>query len=89
MTPLAPALARLPSQPIRPVYPVRRSRKLVRFTLALVIASIVAGASVVAYPAMLDPLVDDYEWFGSDYAQLVRAYARDAHAAIAGLIADL
>ncbi|HEY5944586.1 MAG TPA: hypothetical protein VIV40_03805 [Kofleriaceae bacterium] len=72
-----------------PRYPVRRGRWLLRFTLVLFVTSIVAVGAAVAYPAMLDPLCDDYEWFGSDAVQVGRDYARDAHAAIADFIQNL
>lgn len=66
----------------RPVYPVKRTRPLLRFVVGLVVTTIVAAGAVVAYPALLDAPCDDYEWFGADAAQVVRGHARDAHATI-------
>jgi hypothetical protein len=73
----------------RPIYPARRSRPLLRFVVGVLVTSVLATGAVVAYPAMLDPLCDNYEWFGADSAHVVRQYARDAHAAIADFIATL
>lgn len=84
--PPAPAIAR--ARPILPLYPVRRGRKLLRVTLVLFALAVVAAGSVVAYPAMLDPLADDYEWFGADTVSVLREQARIAHDAIAAFVAD-
>lgn len=65
-----------------PVYPVRRTRWLARVVLGMVVASVLAAGVVVAYPALLDPLCDDYEWFGARASQIVREHAQDARAAI-------
>jgi hypothetical protein len=73
----------------RPQYPVRRSRKLLWFVLALFMTSALAVGAVVAYPALLNPLCDDYEWFGADAARDVRQRARDTHAAIADFVLTL
>jgi hypothetical protein len=73
----------------RPIYPARRSRKLRRFVIGVFITTTLAAAAVVAYPALLNPLCDDYEWFGSDAASVVRQQALDAHAAITDFISTL
>lgn len=71
------------------MYPARRSRKLVRFVVGLFLTTAIAAGAVVAYPAMLDPLCDDYEWFGADAAGVVREHARDAHSAVSEFIQSL
>lgn len=65
-----------------PVYPARRARWLVRIVVGLFVTSALAAGAVVAYPAMIDPLCDDYQWFGDTAAQSIREHARDANAAI-------
>ena len=72
-----------------PTYPARRPRKLLRFCVGLFVTSLLASGVVVAYPAMLDPLCDDYEWFGAEATHVVREHARNAHDAIAGLVQRL
>lgn len=57
--------------------------------LALLVTSALAAGAVVAFPAMLDPLCDDYEWFGNDTALVIRDYARDAHTAVVEFVRDL
>jgi hypothetical protein len=90
--PPRPTLARAEAsseavRPVRwPMYPARRSRPLVRWLLALFVTSVLAAGTAVAYPALLDPPCDDYEWFGADTACVVRQYARDARAALAELV---
>jgi hypothetical protein len=79
-----PPLARSPIT--LPTYPARRGRKLMRFFVVMLVMSAVAFGAAVASPAMLDPLCDDYDWFGSDATSVVREQARDAHAAIADLL---
>ncbi|HEY5928151.1 MAG TPA: hypothetical protein VIV11_40970 [Kofleriaceae bacterium] len=88
----APSFVRVNASPravSRPRYPARRPRKLLRFCVGLFVTSVLATGAIVAYPAMLNPLCDDYEWFGADATHVVRAHARDAHAAIAGVIQRL
>jgi len=83
------ARADLQRRPISlPRYP-KRSRKLLRFIIALFVFSTLSAGAAVAYPSLLDPLCDDYEWFGGDATQVVREYARDAHAAIYDFIREL
>lgn len=71
------------------MYPERRSRKLVRFVMGLLVVGVLAAGAAIAYPALLDPLCDDYEWFGADAAQVVRQHARAAHAVIAQFIENV
>jgi hypothetical protein len=66
----------------RPIYPVRRSRKLLWFVIGFFVTSTLVAGAVVAYPPMLDPMCDDYEWFGDGVAQQLREQAREANAAI-------
>jgi len=73
----------------RPTYPVRRSRKLLWFFVGVFVTSALAAGAVVAYPAMLDPLCNDYEWFGSDAALVIREQARAAHTAIVDFVSNL
>ncbi len=80
-----------PSPPLspqirHPVYPQRRSRPL-RRVLAILFATVtLATGIIVAAPSLLDPLCDDYEWFGAEATTVVRQHASDAHAAIAEII---
>lgn len=69
-----------------PVYPERRARWLLRIVLGMFVASLLAAGAVVAYPALLDPLCDDYEWFGAEASQVVREHAQNARAWIVELI---
>ncbi|HEX5063716.1 MAG TPA: hypothetical protein VFV99_30265 [Kofleriaceae bacterium] len=71
------------------MYPVRRSRKLLWFFVGLFVTTTLAAGAVVAYPALLDPLCDDYEWFGNDAALVVREQAREAHTAIVDFVSNL
>jgi hypothetical protein len=57
-----PALDAAQRSVSRPVYPVQRSRKLRRFVIGLFVITTLAAGAVVAYPALLDPLCDDYVW---------------------------
>lgn len=71
------------------MYPERRSRKLARFVMSLLVIGVLAAGAAIAYPALLDPLCDDYEWFGADAAHVVRQHARAAHAVFAQFIENL
>jgi hypothetical protein len=72
-----------------PAYPRRRPRKLLRFFVVLFMLGVASTSAVVAYPAMLDPLCDDYEWVGAETATVVREHARNTHEAIADFIHGL
>ena len=73
-----------------PTFPSRRRPRIwLRVFLGVFIVGLLASGAVVAYPAMLDPHCDKYEWFGADAAKVVREHARDAHAAIADFIDSL
>jgi hypothetical protein len=88
--PVAQPASRDPRRAVsRPIYPVRRSRKLLWFALTLFFTTGIAVGAVVAYPPMLDPMCDDYEWFGADAARDLRQRAHDTHAAIADFITTL
>jgi hypothetical protein len=87
MAAAAPA-PRVTRAPVRPIYQPRRGRSLLRVTLALFVLAVVAAGSAVAYPAMLDPLADRYEWFGADTIATLRDYAWAAHDAVATLVID-
>lgn len=95
VAPVAPVVQLISKPPLarRPIslprYPTRKSRKLVLFTLGLLVGLVLASAAAIAYPAMLDPLCDDYEWFGGDAALVVREQARNAHAAIGDFVYSL
>jgi pSer/pThr/pTyr-binding forkhead associated (FHA) protein len=65
--------------------PGRRPRKLVRGLAAVFVTSLIAACFVIAVPSVLDPLCDDYEWFGAGAADVVRHYAREAHSALAAM----
>jgi hypothetical protein len=71
-----------------PVYPARRGRWLVRIVVGLFITSALAAGTVVAHPAIIDPLCDDYVWFGADAAHVIRDQASAANAAITQLAHD-
>ncbi len=86
--PAAAPAPRMPRAPVRPVYQPRRGRTLLRATLVLFLLALVAAGSAVAYPAMLDPLADRYEWFGADTIATLRDYAWAAHDAVATLVTD-
>jgi hypothetical protein len=70
----------------RPVYPARRGRKLLRGFAALLLTTTLVAGTVVAYPALIDPLCDDYVWFGADAAAVIREHAREANVVLADLI---
>jgi hypothetical protein len=57
-----------------------RGRRIVLVMLALLVA---CSGALVAAPHLIDPLCDDYEWFGDDAAQSVRQVAVDAHDTLA------
>jgi hypothetical protein len=63
----------------RAVYPVKHTRPLLRLVVGVFVTVALAAGAIVAYPAMLDAPCDDYEWFGSEAAVVVREYARDAN----------
>jgi len=66
--------------PRRPTLREGRRRKLVRVLITSVfVTSIVSCLAFTAYPAMLDPLCDDYEWFGAGATQALRQAAYAAH----------
>jgi hypothetical protein len=73
----------------RPIYPHRRSRTLGRILIGLFVALTLASGTIIAVPSVIDPLCDDYEWFGAEAANVVRHYACDAHNAIYELVEDL
>jgi pSer/pThr/pTyr-binding forkhead associated (FHA) protein len=64
----------------------RRSRMFLRCIVALFVTSVIAACVVVAFPPVLDPLCDDYEWFGAEAAGVVRQLAYDARSTIAELM---
>ena len=70
----------------RPVYPQRRERALARIVIGLMVTSVLLAGAVVAYPAMLDPLCDDYTWPGEQAARIVRDYAHEARVTITSLL---
>ena len=70
----------------RPVYPARRGRKLLRGFVGLLLKTTLVAGTVVAYPALIDPLCDDYVWFGADAAAVIREHAREANVVLADLI---
>lgn len=79
--------ARLPAPAVRFAnwearYPRKhgRGRRIVLVAFALLVAS---SGALVAAPHLIDPLCDDYAWFGDDAAQSVRQVAIDAHDTIA------
>jgi hypothetical protein len=72
-----------------PKFPTKKKRWWLRISLGLVVTSALAAGAAVAYPAMLDPICDDYEWFGNDVASLAREQAQIAHDTIADFIANL
>jgi hypothetical protein len=63
----------------------RRSRTLLYCLVGLLVTSVIAVCVVIAVPPVLDPLCDDYEWFGADAASEIRQRAREIRAAIADL----
>jgi hypothetical protein len=73
----------------RPIYPHRRSRTLGRILIGLFVALTLASGTIIAVPSVIDPLCDDYEWFGAEAANVVRHYACDAHNSIYELVEDL
>ena len=87
--PSRPSTARvapIPATVRRPVYPVKQSRPLLRVLAWVLVTTSLAACAAITNPMLLDPLCDDYEWFGADTAQVARQYARDAHDAIASFI---
>ena len=50
--------------------------------MSLFVSSVIVAGAVIAYPALIDPLCADYEWFGE-----IRQHARAVHSAIAELLA--
>jgi hypothetical protein len=62
-----------------PRYPAKRSRWLRRVVLGLFVTSALASVASIAHPALLDPMCDDYEWFGADAASAAREQAQLAH----------
>jgi hypothetical protein len=85
--PLGPAPAPGIARPA--IYPVKRMRMWPRIVLCLFVTTIAAAGVVIAYPHVLDPLCDDYAWFGDEAAVVVRDHAREARAAIVGWLARL
>ena len=70
----------------RPIYPAHRSNRLLRGFVGLLLTTTLLAGAVVAYPALLDPLCDDYIWFGADATTIVRDHAREANTVLADLI---
>lgn len=62
-----------------PRYPAKRSRWLRRVVIGLLLTSALASVAAIAYPSLLDPMCDDYEWFGADAASAARGQAQLAH----------
>jgi hypothetical protein len=60
-----------------------RGPGLFRTVLGWTVATLVlAVAPVIVEPTLLDPLCDDYEWAGAQYAVIAREIAWDAHASL-------
>jgi hypothetical protein len=75
----APPTVRLPIAP-------RRPRRVLRFALGTLAVLVIAAAVPIARPSVLDPLCDDYAWFGDDAVRVLRDGARVAHDAIYDLV---
>ena len=67
------------ARPSHPTLQRRRRRPVLRVFVVTIVFVITAGAVGVAQPSLLDPLCDDYEWFGADTAAAARDYAWTAH----------
>jgi hypothetical protein len=78
----APQIAEAGPAGVRRGLTGRRSPKLARLFVSLAVSSMILGGAVIAYPALIDPLCADYEWFGE-----IRQHARAVHSAIAELLA--
>jgi hypothetical protein len=73
----------------RPQFPRYRRRWGLRIFVATFMLGLGSTAAVVAHPAMLDPLCDDYEWFGAETTAVLRDHAVNAHDTIADFIREL
>jgi hypothetical protein len=71
------------------IYPIKRTRVWPRVMLGVVVMMVATAGVVVAYPHVLDPLCDDYAWFGEDAAAIVREQAYLARETIAGWLAQI
>ena len=56
-----------------------------RFVGALTAAMLVSTMTLVVFPRMLDPLCDDFDWFGANTAKTARSYAHVMKAPIGRL----
>jgi hypothetical protein len=72
-----------------PPFPRRRKRIWLRVVVVMFVMSILAAGAVVAFPSLLDPLCDDYEWIGGDIAVTLREQAQLAHDAVINFLATL
>lgn len=87
--PPVPISVPVPAPVRRPIYRRRRSRLLTRIVIGTIVTLTLASGTIIAFPSLLDPLCDDYEWFGTEAASVVRHHACDAHNAIYELVEGL
>jgi len=71
-----------PSLIIRQRYPELRRRRWPMVIAMVLSVMILAFTTLAIRPTLLDPLCDDYAWFGDRAATGVRAAARAVHRAV-------
>jgi hypothetical protein len=71
------------------IYPIKRTRLWPRVMLGMIVFMLATAGVVVAYPHLLDPLCDDYAWFGEQAAVVVREQAYLARETIVDWLAQL
>ena len=84
---------RLPTPPVMFAswaarYPRNAQRRVRRLLLVTFTVLVACSGALVAAPHAIDPLCDDYRWFGDDAASSVRQLALDAHDAIADVLSS-
>lgn len=79
---VAPAHAiRIELRPSRPAFPKQPRWKL-RVLIGVFAVMLLAVGVTIACPVVLDPLCDDYDWFGAGAATAVRDAAWTANEAV-------